>query len=129
MAKEKSPADTSVAQLRTNPLEYTIGKASAQRLSAMSEIEADALVGLTIGEITKKFPFQIDPRLFFFRKVCGTVVKTDPVTGIDYPVPFATVQVEDTDCSFLGYFPTHSPWSWYFPFRCRREVIATAKTG
>jgi hypothetical protein len=128
MAKKKSPEKAFAAQLRTNPLEYKIGKASAERLSAMTDIEAEAFAGLTISEITKKFPFQIDPRIFLFRKICGTVVKTDPVTGIDYPVPFATVQVEDTDCSFLGYFPAHSPWSWYFPFRCRREVIATTKT-
>ena len=63
-----------------------------------------------------------------FRKVCGEVVKTDPVTGIDYPVPFATVNVEDTDSSLLGFFPSSSPWSWYFPFSSHREVIATTRT-
>src|SRR5262249_8259797 len=54
--------------------------------------------------------------------------KKDPVTGIEYPVPYATVHVEDTDCSLLGYFPLKSKWAWYFPFHCRREDIATAKT-
>ena len=28
----------------------------------------------------------------------------------------------------LGFFPAQARWAWYFPFRCRREVIATAKT-
>ena len=30
-------------------------------------------------------------------------------------MPYATVQVEDTDCSLLGYFPHGHPWGWYFP--------------
>jgi hypothetical protein len=41
--------------------------------------------------------------LFHFRRVCGRVVKTDPVTGVDHP--FATVHVEDTDCNFFGLVP------------------------
>jgi hypothetical protein len=32
--------------------------------------------------------------------------------------------LEDTDCSFVGYFPRVSKWAWYFPFKCRREEIA-----
>ena len=33
----------------------------------------------------------IDPHLWFYRKVCGQVVEKDPVTGVEYPVPNATV--------------------------------------
>lgn len=122
------PDKSQLSKLRIDPAKFKVGKASAARLAAMSGLAADKLAGISIGDIVKKFPHQIDPQLLLFRRVCGQVVKTDPVTGIDYPVPFATVQVEDTDCSFLGYFPAKSPWSWFFPFRCRREVIATAKT-
>lgn len=100
----------------------------AQRLSSLSGVDANALEGLTITQIADKHRFRIDPTLLLFRRVCGRVVKTDPATGIDYPVPFATVHVEDTDCSLLGYFPTTSTWGWYFPFKCRRETIATART-
>ena len=100
----------------------------AKRLGAMSEINPKELAGLTIAEISERFRFRIDPRWLFFQRVCGTVVKTDPVTGIEYPVPYATVEVEDTDCDLLGYFPPHYRWGWYFPFRCHREVIATALT-
>jgi len=107
---------------------FKLGAASAKRLAAMSDVPAEQLKGLTIAEAAAKFRFEIDPMLFLFRRVCGEVVKTDPVTGIDYPVPFATVQVEDTDCSLLGYFPKAARWSWYFPFRCHREVIATTRT-
>lgn len=100
----------------------------AERLGAMNDLSADDLFGLTVAEISEKFRFKIDPMHLFFRRVCGRVVKKDPVTGIEYPVPHATVHVEDTDCSLLGFFPTHAKWAWYFPLRCRREEIATAKT-
>ena len=105
-----------------------LGGSLAGRLGALSGLEPEQLKGLTIADINRAFPYLIDPKILFFRQVCGTVVKTDPATGVDAPVPFATVQVEDTDCSFLGYFPAASPWGWAFPFRCRREVIATALT-
>ncbi len=122
------PDDRILITRRPDPAKFTLAIASANRLAAISDLPAEKIVGKSIVEIDKLFPHHIDPKLFLFRKVCGKVVKTDPVTGIDYPVPFATVQVEDTDCSFLGYFPVNSPWSWYFPFRCRREVITTART-
>ena len=111
-----------------NPAKFKIGRSSAQRLSSMSDVPAKQLLGLTLAEAADKFRFAMDPQLFLFRKVCGTVVKTDPATGIDYPVPFARVQVEDTDCSLLGFFPAKSKWAWHFPFHCQREVIATATT-
>jgi hypothetical protein len=107
---------------------FKIGASSARRLSAMSDVPADQLRGLTVAEAAAKFRFEIDPQLFLFRKVCGEVVKTDPVTGVDYPVPFATVKVEDTDSSLLGFFPSAAIWSWFFPFFSHREVIATTRT-
>lgn len=108
-------------QLKLTPIQ-------AERLGALSAVAAEELIGLTVTEISDKFRFRIDPMVLLFRKVCGKVVKKDPVTGIEYPVPYATVHVEDTDCSLLGFFPSGAKWAWYFPFRCRREVIATAKT-
>lgn len=111
-----------------NPDQIKLTSIQAERLGEMSEVEPKKLVGLTVSEISDKFRFQIDPMLLFFRKVCGKVVKKDPVTGIEYPVPYATVHVEDTDCSMLGFFPAKAKWGWYFPYRCRREVIATATT-
>jgi len=113
---------------RTQPDQRKLSELQAERLAKITDLDAKDLVGLTHSEISEKFRFHIEPELLLFRKVCGRVVKTDPVTGIDYPVPFATVHVQDTDCSLLGYFPVGSPWAWYFPFRCRREDIATAKT-
>jgi hypothetical protein len=100
----------------------------AERLSAMSDVSVKELAGLSIAEIGDKFRYHLDPMLLTHRRVCGIVVKKDPVTGVEYPVPYATVLVEDTDCSLLGYFPPQAPWGWYFPFKCRREVIATVKT-
>ena len=100
----------------------------AGRLEAMSGVPAKELAGLSIADISDKYRWRIEPELLFFRKICGKVVKRDPVTGIEYPVAYATVHVEDNDCSFVGYFPKVSKWAWYFPFKCRREEIATVKT-
>jgi hypothetical protein len=111
-----------------DPEKMKITRMQAERLGTMYNIEAKNLEGLTVAELSNKFRYQIDPMALFFRKVCGKVVKKDPVTGTDHPVPFATVYVEDTDCSLLGYFPIGGMWVWYFPFHCHREVIATTHT-
>ena len=100
----------------------------AARLGALTEIEAKELAGLTIADIRDRFAWRIDPELLFFRRICGKVVKKDPITGISYPVPFATVIVEDTDCNLLAFFPKFWQWGWFFPLFCRREVLATVKT-
>ena len=73
--------------------------------------------------------WRIDPHLLLFRRVCGQVVKRNAGTGELEGVPNATVHVEDTDCSFHIFSPPGWPmWSWFFPFKCKREVIATART-
>jgi len=111
-----------------DPSSIALTTSQAQRLSKVSSIDVAELSGRTVKEISDKLGHRIDPQLLLFRRICGTVTKTDPVTGIAYPVPYATVEVEDTDCSLLGYFPSSSPWSWFFPFSCRREVIGTTTT-
>ena len=126
----KSATNTGVkARIQdVDPEKMKVTPMQAERLGTMYKIESKSLVGLTIAEISDKFRFQIDPMCLFFRKVCGKVVKTDPTTGTEYPVPFATVYVEDTDCSLLGFFPIGGIWSWFFPFKCHREVIGTTHT-
>lgn len=110
------------------PDQRPITQLQSARLAALTGIEEKSLKGLTVAAIRDRFPWQIDPQLLFFRKVCGKVVKKDPITGIEYPVPFAHVNVEDTDCNLVAYFPKVSKYTWFFPFFCKREVIATAMT-
>ena len=110
------------------PDKRPITEIQAARLAQMSDVSAKELVGLSVAEIGEKFGFRIDPELLCFRRICGQVVKTDPVTGEEYPVPFATVHVEDTDCNLLSYFPSKSNFTWFFPLFCTREEIATAVT-
>lgn len=105
-----------------------IAQIQADRLAAISGLDAKELVGSSVLEITEKFRWRIAPELLLFRRICGRVVKKDPVTGVAYPVPFATVHVEDTDCNFLGLFPKEWPWAWYLPISCQREEIATVVT-
>src|SRR5690242_7452861 len=121
-------AKPAVAQDTFDPSTRQLTVKQAQRLASISGVQAEKVRGLTVTQIIDRFRFHIDPLLLMFRRICGQVVKTDPSTGIAYPVPYATVQVEDTDCSLLGYFPPFSNWSWYFPFHCNREVIASART-
>jgi hypothetical protein len=113
---------------RHAPDKQPLGELQARRLSAISGISAKELAGNTVADLSDRFKWQIDPELFFFRRVCGRVVKKDPATGEERPVPFATVHVEDTDCGLVSYFPRSSPYGWHFPLYCHREEIATAVT-
>ncbi len=103
-------------------------KIQANRLAKLTNLKASDLAGGTIADISEKFKWRINPELFFFREICGRVVKRDPATGELRPVPFATVHVLDADCSFLWFFPIESPWCWAFPIICRYEEIATVTT-
>ncbi|MFO0875116.1 MAG: hypothetical protein U0575_14245 [Phycisphaerales bacterium] len=100
----------------------------AKRFAALSGATAKELVGVAHADLAEKFKWTVDPKYFLMHRVCGQVVKKDPVTGVEYPVPFATVHIEDTDCNLIGYFPKGWKWGWYFPIGCHREVIATVKT-
>lgn len=100
----------------------------AKRLATTTNLVAADLTGRTIAELQDELRWQIDPTLLNFRRICGRVVKRDPVTGEAFPVPFATVHVEDTDFHMLGYYPAGWPWIWYFPLTVSRETIATVKT-
>lgn len=100
----------------------------ARYLAEKTGVDAKKIVGKPLAEVHDALRWKLDPKLFLFRRICGRVVKKDPVTGQLLPVPNATVHVEDTDCHFLGYFPHPVPWVWLYPFHCHREVIATVTT-
>jgi hypothetical protein len=97
----------------------------AERLAEITDLTAKELAGSSIADLADR----LRPTLPFpwFRRVCGQVVEKDPVTGVDYPVPYATVHVDDTDCSFLGLFPVEAPWAWLFPVFCGTEEIASVR--
>src|ERR1700678_4117140 len=99
----------------------------AQILSSLTKINADDLVNLSVAQISERYRWQVDPELLSFVQICGTVVKPGP-DGTQWPVPFATVYVEDTVCSLLGFFPEEYLWSWFFPWDCRTNVIAQTTT-
>jgi len=110
------------------PDQVKLNELAAGRLAALAGVDAARLKGQTIASIADKLRWEIDPELLLFRRVCGRVVKTDSVTGIQYPVPFATVHVLDTDCDFWGYFPDRWLFAWLFPIRCRVEELAHVVT-
>jgi hypothetical protein len=119
----KNPQENNLA-----PDRYPLKKIQAKRLAALTGLKADDLAGKSVADLQAKYQWIIDPFFFLFRRICGRVVRKDPNTGVEYPVPFATVHVEDTDCDLLAYFPKVHPWAWYFPYHCHREEIGTAKT-
>src|SRR3569833_3753032 len=111
-----------------HPEQKKITALQARRLSALTGLKLADFANHTVAQLAERLKWQIDPALFLFRRICGKVVKKDPITGELYPVPFATVYVEDTDCSLISYFPKGWPWAWHYPYFCTREIIGTAKT-
>jgi hypothetical protein len=116
------------ASREMDPDQRPVTRAQAEYLAGIAEVPAEKLVGRPIAELADVLKWKIDPELLLFRRVCGRVVRRDPGTGVIQGVPNATVHVEDTDCSFLGFFPVENPWWWFWPISCRREEIATTTT-
>jgi hypothetical protein len=100
----------------------------AERLSKVVKLEPDVLKELTYLEVTDKFKWHYEWPWLNHHKICGRVVKKDPVTGEELPVPFATVHVQDTDSSWITYAPFGSDWLWHFPIKQHRDTIATTRT-
>ena len=76
----------------------------------------------SVDELSRIWPLK--------RRVCGRVIKKDPVTGAICYVPGATVRVLDVDYYLLWWYPYPGyPCGWLFPFWIRRrEEIASTKT-
>jgi len=112
----------------TRPEDRPLTDIQTRRLAALSGLDVKLLAGGSLAQLSDKLRWQLEPNWLFFRRICGRVVKKDPITGADYGVPFATVFVEDTDCSFISYFPLGSRYVWHYPVFCQREVIGSVKT-
>lgn len=97
----------------------------ADRLAALTGTDATQLVQRPIADLAKDLKWQVDPDLFRFERVCGQVVKIDPVTGAKHPVPFATVDVNNVTCNWYWFSPRSWLYSWAFPFgRCTTELLS-----
>lgn len=111
------------------PDQAPVNAIQASRLAAIAGVtDPKELLGVSHADVAERLKWHLDPHLWFFRKICGRVVKKDPVTGVEYPVPYATVTVQDTDCGLVAYFPSGSQYGWYYPLNCHRETLATVKT-
>jgi hypothetical protein len=110
------------------PAERPLNAIQAARLSGLTGLPASEFEGHTVPALADRLQWVVDPGLWLFRRVCGQVVKRDPATGIDFPVPYATVEVFDTVCDYWGFFPEPWPWGWLFPVHCTRELVTTVQT-
>src|SRR6478752_1036356 len=124
----KRDKDMTAKSAVTKPEDRPLSELQGRRLAALSGLDVKVLAGQSVAQLADKLRWQLDPNWLFFRRICGRVVKKDPLTGVEYGVPFATVFVEDTDCSFISYFPTGSRYVWHYPVFCHREVIGSVKT-
>lgn len=104
----------------------TITDRQAARLASLTRQAPETFQGKPLGELAHA-GLHIDPALFRSRTICGRVVKTD-ANGVDHPVPFATVNVYDTDLGLLGWSPFGSPYTWFYPLYRRRELLRTVTT-
>src|SRR5215475_3722174 len=123
MAKARPEEDAPL-----DPDQRPLSVLQAKRLGALANVETKELSGLSVADIQAKLRWRVDPQLLLYRRICGRVVKKDPATGTEYPVPNAVVHVEDTDCHLLAFSPPSAKWTWFFPFYCTREEIGSAKT-
>lgn len=114
-------------QTKLEPDQIALNPLQVKHLAAMAGVDENEISGKNIAELSQQLKWKIDPKLFLFEQICGTVVKQGP-DGNDYPVPYATVNVEDTECDLLIYHPERNPWSWHFPIRCHSFVIGTTTT-
>jgi hypothetical protein len=121
MPKPQQASNVTPDQLTVNPIQ-------AQRLASLTRLDAKELQGKKHLDLADRLKWILDPHLLLFRRVCGRVVKKDPVTGVLHPVPNATVHVQDTDCGLVAYFPPASKYGWFYPLFCQRETLATVKT-
>jgi hypothetical protein len=129
--KEAATARPSGRGEEATPLRRQVTARQADYLAGVTGVPVEELAGRRLGDLEELLRWRIDPALLLFRRVCGRVVRVQPGTGVLEGVPNATVHVEDTDCSFLGFFPVEGPWIWWWwlwPIFCRREVIATTTT-
>lgn len=113
---------------RVAPDERALTKMQAERLSRVAGVDAERVAGSSLAALRDDLRWEIDPELLLFRRICGRVVRYDPVTGRDQGVPGATVYVEDTDYNLFAYFPAKNPFAWLHPISSRREVIAETMT-
>lgn len=111
-----------------NPEARKLTKIQTDWLASQGGVSKADLKGATLGDLRDRLRFVIDPELFLFRRVCGRVVKRDPATGEEWGVPNATVHVEDTDYSFLGFFPSSSEHFWLWPLLGHREEVGHTVT-
>lgn len=94
--------------LGREPDQLPVTERRAQHLSEISGVDVHKITGKKIADVHKLLKWKVDSKLLLFRRICGQLVKKNPATGEMEPVPNATVHVEETDCSFLGFFPTES---------------------
>jgi hypothetical protein len=115
-------------QTEAAPDERPIGIVPANRISNLTGLPPSEFEGHTVAALSERLKWVVDPELWLYRRICGQVVKTDPLTGVDLPVPNATVEIFDTVCDYWGFFPELWPWGWLFPTHCERELLATVVT-
>jgi hypothetical protein len=126
-ARAARPPDRRTEEVPTDRL---VTARQASYLAGLSGLDTDRLVAKPIGALDDLLRWKVDPSLLLFRKICGRVVRIGP-GGVIEGVPNATVHVEDTDCSFLGFFPVEGPWIWWWwlwPIFCHREDIGSTTT-
>lgn len=128
MTPAKKPRKDKSPMRELNPDQLPVTERRAEYLAKEAGLSAKELTGRTVAEVNELLKWRVDPELLLYRRICGRVVKRDPLTGELCPVPGATVHIEDTDCSYLGFFPAEPPFYWLLPLSCHREEIATVMT-
>ena len=122
---EKYDTGTTHALLHDRP----VTRRQASRLAQLSGIPQEELAGQTLFAVHRRLHGILDPELLSLRKISGRVVRRNLAIGGLEPIPEAIVSVEDAESSLLLYSPPQwADWSWFQPFKLRREEIVKTTT-
>lgn len=114
---------------RVTPADWSVTEQQVSHIQRLTNgVSEEELLGANALDLRDHLEWRLDPELLGFKQVCGRVVTYDSDADEYHPVPNATVEVQDTDCSFLSYFPSGLGYGWFFPYNCDQETIATTTT-
>ena len=73
--------DASSRFLKLEPDQLPVTALRAEYLAEIAKVDVKELKGKKIAEVHDVLKWRLEPELLAFRRVCGKVVKRDPVTG------------------------------------------------
>ena len=108
MAKQKETANVTPERQKVTPLQ-------AERLAALTGLNAKEIAGNVIADLSEKFRWRVDPELFLFRRVCGARGQARPRYGGTSPRPICNSTCRRYRLPLAGLFSNRMAMGLVFP--------------